>query len=205
MRPPILPLTALRAFEAAARHLSFKDAATELGVTPTAISHQIRALERHCGAALFRRVPRPLILTDAGRSPLPGLRAGFDSIAATIAALRTAQSSPPLGITATNAFAHRWLVPRLPRWRAAHPDISLRRIGTDRVIDLAAGEADVAIRYTRAPPPGLLCRVLMEDRFWPMCSPKLLAAAGMQADPAAVLRLPLIHMGWPPSDPPPPT
>jgi LysR family glycine cleavage system transcriptional activator len=205
MRERTLPLTALRAFEAAARHMSFKNAAAELGVTPTAVSHQVRALEDACGTALFRRQPRPLALTDAGGRLLPLLRAGFDSLAAAIASVRVEGSQQPLRITTTNAFAHRWLVPRLPQWREARPGINLRIIGTDAVIDLAAGQADVAIRYAREPPPGLVARELLRDRFWPMCSPALLAATGRPTRPADLARLPLIHMDWPPGDPPPPT
>src|SRR6266511_3800512 len=109
------PLIELRAFEAAARHVSFKKAAAELGVTPTAISHQIRLLEQYCGRALFRRRPRPLSLTEAG-------------------------DRHPLRVTTTNAFASRWLVPRLPRWRKVRPDAPLDVIGTDNVLDLHAGD-----------------------------------------------------------------
>src|SRR6516225_8888343 len=117
------PLIELRAFDAAARHLSFRKAAAELGVTPTAISHQIRLLERYCGCALFRRRPRPISLTHAGARLFPAIRAGLE------------------------AFASRWLVPRLPIWRKLHPDAPLEVIGTDSVLNLRAGDADVAIRY----------------------------------------------------------
>ena len=109
------PLIELRAFEAAARHLSFKEAATELGVTPTAISHQIRMLEQYCGIALFRRRPRPLSLTQSGARLFPVVRDGLDAFASTLAAIRRHGDRQPLRVTTTNAFASRWLVPRLPR------------------------------------------------------------------------------------------
>ncbi|HYZ34217.1 MAG TPA: LysR substrate-binding domain-containing protein [Crenalkalicoccus sp.] len=198
-------LTALRAFEAAARHLSFQAAAAELAVTPTAISHQVRELEAACGMALFRRRPRPLRLTEAGARLHPVVQASFDAMAAGVAALRGAEQRRPLRVTTTNAFAHRWLVPRLPLWRAAHPGCALEVIGTDAVADLGAGEADIAIRYCRAAPPGLASREIMRDGFWPMCSPGLLRALGRPARPADLLRFPLIHMHWQESEPSPPS
>ncbi len=148
------PLGALRAFEAAARHRNFARAAAELGVTPTAISHQVRTLEQACGQALFRRRPRPLALTAAGARLLPVLSDGFDAFAHAVAALRPPRAAPPLRVTMPNAFAGQWLVPRLARWREAHPTVPLEVIGTNAVLDLRAGEADVAIRYARTPPVG---------------------------------------------------
>lgn len=206
MRRVLPPLNALRAFEAAARHLSFKAAAEELGVTPTAISHQIRELEAACGQSLFRRRPRPLALTEPGARLFPVLRDGFDSFAAAVAAMRgEAPERRPLRVTTTNAFAHRWLVPRLPLWRRAHPGIPLEVIGTDAVIDLAAGEADLAIRYARAAPPGLMAQELFRDRFWPICSPALLTSGRPVRGPADLLQYTLIHMAWQPWEPQAPT
>src|SRR5436190_12766552 len=127
------PLVELRAFDAAARHLSFKKAAAELGVTPTAISHQIRLLERYCGRALFRRRPRPLSLTEAGDRLFPVIRDGLGAFATAIAAVRRDGDKQVLRITTTNAFASRWLVPRLPRWRKTHHQAPLEVIGTDGV------------------------------------------------------------------------
>ena len=120
------PLIELRAFEAAARHLSFKEAADELGVTPTAISHQIRLLEQYCGRALFRRRPRPLSLTEAGARLFPVIRDGLEAFAEAIVAVKRDGHKQPLRVTTTNAFASLWLVPRLPRWRKLHPDAHLR-------------------------------------------------------------------------------
>src|SRR6185437_11593548 len=111
------PLTTLRAFEAAARRLSFKEAANELGLTPTAISHQIRLLEEHCGEKLFRRRPRPLALSDAGARLFPAVRDGFDALASALASLSGKTVVKPLRVSTTSAFASRWLVPRLTLWR----------------------------------------------------------------------------------------
>ena len=144
------PLASLRAFEAAARHLSFRKAAAELGVTPTAVSHQVRLLEETCGEELFRRRPRPLALSPAGERLFPVLRSGFDAFGLAIATLSQDVEHPPLRVTCTNAFAGRWLVPRLSFWRKANPTIPLEIIGTNAVLDLRIGEADLALRYARA-------------------------------------------------------
>jgi LysR family glycine cleavage system transcriptional activator len=197
----LAPLGALRAFEAAARHMSFKDAAAELGVTPTAISHQVRLLEEVCGRKLFRRRPRPLALTGHGERLFPVLREGFDAFAAATAALAEGAVDPPLRITTPNAFAGRWLVPRLPLWRAAHPGLTLQVVGTNAVLDLGSGEADVALRYARQMPAGLECEEMFRDRFFPMGSPALLAGAGPIERAADLLALPLIHFQWARPDP----
>ncbi|MCW8088391.1 LysR substrate-binding domain-containing protein [Sabulicella glaciei] len=209
MRRTLPPLTALRAFEAAARHMSFQTAAAELAVTPTAISHQIRELEEACGQPLFRRRPRPLVLTDAGHRLFPVVRDGLDAFADAVAAIQATKPAKedlrPLRVTATNAFTHLWLVPRLSLWRAAQPVLPLEVIGTDAALDLRpGGEADVAIRYTRAPPPGLAAREILRDRFWPVASPALLAHGTPITHPADLLQHTLIHAEWAP-DPSAPT
>lgn len=191
------PLRSLRAFEAAARHLSFKRAAAELGVTPTAISHQVRVLEEACGKTLFRRRPRPLALTSAGERLFPALRSGLDGFATAIAAVAEDNDRGPLKVTTTNSFAGRWLIPRLPQWRAAHPELPLEVIGTDAVLDLRAGEADVAIRYAAAMPDDLDAQELFRDAFFPICSPSVLASDPRPIARAAdLLRYPLIHFDW---------
>jgi LysR family transcriptional regulator, glycine cleavage system transcriptional activator len=187
------PLSALRAFEAAARRLSFKDAAEELGLTPTAISHHVRLLEDHCGVKLFRRRPRPLALTPAGEKLAPGLRHGFDTFAAALLSIGRADDDAPLRITSTNAFASRWLAPRLGGWRAKHPDVPLSVIGTDRIV--APDEADLAIRYARSPPPHAQ-RELFRDRHYAVCSPGLLARGEPIASPADLGHYPLIQYDW---------
>ncbi|MBS0640702.1 MAG: LysR substrate-binding domain-containing protein [Acetobacteraceae bacterium] len=190
------PLSALRAFEAAGRHMSFKGAAAELGVTPTAISHQVKLLEHFCGETLFRRRPRPMTMTDAGRRLLPPVRDAFDQLSAASTMFQTQGEKRLLRITTTNAFASRWLVPRLPLWRQAHPRIGIEVIGTDALVDLNAGQADLAIRYAFAPPPGFVTRELCRDRFWPVCSPALLASGPRIRRPEDLARYPLINVHW---------
>jgi LysR family transcriptional regulator, glycine cleavage system transcriptional activator len=187
------PLIELRAFDAAARHLSFRKAAAELGVTPAAISHQIRLLERYCGRALFRRRPRPLSLTEAGARLFPAIRDGLEAFATAIAAIRREGNKRPLRVTTTNAFASRWLVPRLPRWRKVRPDAPLDVIGTDSVLDLHAGDADLAIRYARSSPRDGIAEEFLSDAFWPMCSPELLSSGEPLKKAADLRRHVLVH------------
>lgn len=194
------PLTGLRAFEAAARHLSFKRAAADLGITPTAISHQIKLLEGHCGRPLFRRRPRPLALTWAGEQLFPVVRDGFESFGEALSTVRAGTASGRLRITATNAFAARWLVPRLPRWREAYPRLKLDIVGTDAVLDLKASEADIAIRYARQPPSDGACTELMRDTFHVVASPRLVGKLRKPMSPIELARHPLIEAEWPPTD-----
>jgi len=189
------PLTTLRAFEAAARRLSFKEAADEVGVTPTAISHQIRLLEEHCGKKLFRRRPRPLALTDAGARLFPAIRSGFQSFAAALSSLDAPADARPLRVTTTNAFASRWLVPRLKLWREVHEDVALLIIGADRVVRLEADEADLAIRYARSTPRGA-SREIFRDGFYPICHPRLVAGRVPIRSAGDLVGLPLIHFDW---------
>ncbi|HEX6118698.1 MAG TPA: LysR substrate-binding domain-containing protein [Dongiaceae bacterium] len=191
------PLSEVRAFEAAARHMSFGKAAAELRVTPTAISHQIKLLEEYCGQPLFRRWPRPIALTDAGSKLFSVVRDGLDSFSTAFATLREGTDHRPLKVSATNAFACRWLVPRLPNWSRTHPGYALEVIGTDDVLDLRAGEADVAIRYAFRQPTDLVAHELFRDRFYPIGSPGLLSGEAPIRRPSDLLRFPLIHCLWP--------
>ena len=192
------PLIELRAFDAAARHLSFKGAAAELGVTPTAISHQIRLLERYCGCSLFRRRPRPLSLTEEGGRLFPVIRDGLGAFATAIASVRRDAGLHPLRITTTNAFASRWLIPRLPSWRKLRPDAPLDVIGTDSVLDLQSGDADVAIRYARSAPADGTAKEFLSDTFFAFCSPKLSSSGLKRA--ADLHGHVLIHCYWSPAD-----
>lgn len=193
------PLIELRAFEAAARHLSFKQAAAELGVTPTAVSHQIRLLERYCGCALFRRRPRPLILTEAGARLFPVIRDGLEAFSTALASVKHDADKELLRVTTTNAFASRWLVPRLPCWRQLDAHAPLEVIGTDAVLDLQAGEADVAIRYARSWPTDGHAQMFLQDTFWPVCSAQLLAS-GRLNETVLLRGQVLVHCYWSPSD-----
>jgi LysR family transcriptional regulator, glycine cleavage system transcriptional activator len=194
------PLGTLRAFEAAARHLSFKEAAKELGLTPTAISHQVRLLEEYCGKTLFRRRPRPLALSDTGARLFPAIRDGFDVFASALASLAGEAEAKPLRVTTTSAFASRWLVPRLTLWREGHADVTLSIIGVDRVVKLDADEADLAIRYARSAPPGAPHEIF-RDQFYPVCSPKLLAHQPSINRASDLMGYPLIHFDWFANDP----
>lgn len=198
-------LRALHAFEAAARHHSFGAAANELGVTPTAISHQIRQLEEACGLKLFQRRPRPLLLTSAGARLYPALRNGFDALASAMAALAEEDLQAPLRVTCPSAFASKWLVPQLSKWRDENPTITLEIIGSDAVLDMRAGAADVAIRYARKPPPDFVAQEMFRDVYVPVCSPHLLERHGPIERAADLLRLPLIHYDWITCDPDAPT
>jgi LysR family glycine cleavage system transcriptional activator len=189
------PLATLRAFEAAARRLSFKEAADELGLTPTAISHQVRLLEEYCGKKLFLRRPRPLALTDAGARLFPAIRSGFQTFAAALSSLDAEADTRPLRVTTTNAFASRWLVPRLKLWRKAHEDVALSIIGADRVVRLDADEADLAIRYARSAPRDASGEIF-RDRFYPICNPNLLAGRLPIRSAGDLAGLPLIHFDW---------
>jgi LysR family glycine cleavage system transcriptional activator len=185
------PLSALRAFEAAARHLSFKRAAEELAVTPTAISHQVRQLEDHLGLALFARGPRQVALTAAGARLHPVLMDGFDAFAQAIAALAPRGGRRVVTLSATVAFTAKRLATRVEAFRLAHPDLDLRLLATDDPVDLRAGEADAAVRYGLGPYPGLVSEPLIDDRFAPVCSPRLgLTGPGDLAGQA------LIHAEW---------
>jgi LysR family transcriptional regulator, glycine cleavage system transcriptional activator len=199
------PLIELRAFEAAGRHMSFKQAAAELGVTPTAISHQIRLLELYCGRSLFRRRPRPLGFTETGAQLFPAIRDGFEAFGEALASINPDRKSQPLCVTTTNAFASRWLVPRLSRWRTEHPDVPLEVIGTDAVLDLEAGDADIAIRNQYSAPATGVSRELFRDAFWPVCNPAVLTAHGPLKGAAELRGHVLVHQYWPSFVPRPPT
>ena len=172
---------------------------------PSAISHQIRQLEEACGVKLFQRRPRPLLLTSAGARLYPALRNGFDALATAMALLAEEDAQTPLRVTSPNAFASKWLVPRLPKWREENPTVALEIIGTDAVLDVRAGAADVAIRYARKAPLDLMAHEVFRDTFVPVCSPRLLQHHGPIERAADLLRFPLIHYDWINSDPDAPT
>jgi LysR family transcriptional regulator, glycine cleavage system transcriptional activator len=185
------PLTALRAFEAAARHLSFKHAAAELSLTPTAISHQIRQLEDHLGVRLFVRGTRRVDLTPAGQGLYPALRDGLDAMARAVQAVRPGTRSRALVLSTTMAFASRWLLPRLARFAGLQSDIALHLHTSDEPVDLQAGAAQMAIRYGSGSYPGLNCVPLLRSRFAPVCAP----GAGVR-DIADLANVPLIGFEW---------
>jgi LysR family glycine cleavage system transcriptional activator len=199
------PLAELRAFEAAARCLSFKRAAAELGVTPTAVSHQIKLLESYCGQPLFRRHPRPIALTPTGEQLFPVVRDGFESFTEAINRVRTDNAGSGLRVTATNAFAARWLMPRLPQWRKEHPRLKLEIVGTDAVLGLKNREADISIRYVRSAPTEGPSFELTRDRFHVVAAPKLIGRWRKPLNPVELAQFPLIEAGWPANDAEAPT
>ncbi len=181
------PLAALRAFEAAGRHQSFKRAASELGVTPTAISHQIKLLEDTLGLRLFRRGVRRIDLTPEGEHLFPVLRDGFDRFDEVLTQLRRPRREI-LTLSSTPLFTARWLVPRADSFRDMNPEVDLRLHATVETVDLLSGEADAAIRYGRGPYPGLVSKTLVANWYVPMCSPAL-----NLRDPTELHRFPLLH------------
>lgn len=180
--PP--PLNALRAFEAAARELSVRRAAERLNVTPSAVSHQIRALEDRLGVALFRREARRLFLTEAGQTLLPGLRDGFARIDAALAEVETHGRTGALTVSMLSTFAAHWFIPRLPRFQKRHPDIDVRVSTTTRPVAFAAEGIDAAIRYGAGDWSGLESDRLVEETLVPVCSPALLTGGPPLSRPA---------------------
>ncbi len=168
------PLNALRAFEAAARHLSFTKAAEELHVTQAAISHQVKALEESLGLPLFRRFNRRLVLTEEGQAYHPVLRDSLDQMAAATLRLRTDDRSGQLKVSTLQSFGAKWLVPRLPRFRERHPSIDVMVSTSNHMVDFAREAFDLAIRFGRGGYTDLHSLFLTDDEAFPVCSPRLL-------------------------------
>ena len=178
---PYLPLNGLRAFEAAARHLSFTRGAIELCVTPAALGHQVKALEERLGVPLFRRLPRGLALTDEGQALLPVLRESFDRVAALLARFDDGRDREMLSVGAVGTFAIGWLLPRLADFEAAHPFVDLRLSTNNNRVDIAEEGLDFAIRFGDGAWHGTEARLLVETPLTPLCGP---AAATRLREPA---------------------
>lgn len=168
------PLNALRAFEAAARHLSFKAAAKELFVTPGAISQQVKRLEQELDVVLFHRLTRRIVLSDAGRAYFPLVHQAFGQIIEATDNLAPGRHTQTLTISMFPSLAVRWLVPRLGRFSRCHPDIEVRIRTSGHLVDFAAENVDMAIRHGRGRYPGLQVDLLATWDIWPVCSPRLL-------------------------------
>ncbi|MFQ6551293.1 transcriptional regulator GcvA [Aestuariibius insulae] len=198
------PLTALRAFEAAARHLSFAKAAEELSVTPAALSFQIKSLEEHLGQPVFRRLNRAVELTEAGRALQPGMQEGFAALNGAWRVARKLNDTKRLTVTAGPGFTSKWLAPRLFKFAQENPDLELRFSASLRLMDFDRDEVDLAIRFGQGGDEGLYSRTLIREWLTPMMTPQM--AKGLRA-PEDLLDLPLIHqddigfleppMGWP--------
>ena len=193
MNSHLPPLSALRAFEAAARHMSFTKAADELHVTPAAISHQIHALEQDLGVRLFHRGNRSIELTTSAQVLLPGLSEAFAGIQSSVRRLRAHNDTGTLTVTASPSIAGKWLVLRLHRFQERHPEVDVRISATDEVVDLTRGDFDIAIRYGRGVYPGLEVELLFTNEVFPACSPQLLAAGPPLQTPEDLSRHTLIH------------
>lgn len=187
-RPP--PFTAMRAFEAAARHLSFALAAAELNVTPAALSFQIRSLEDHLEAKVFHRGNRSVTLTEMGRALYPGIAEGLSTLTQSWSAARRRVSSSVLTITAGPAFTAKWLAPRLFTFAQANPDLELRFSATLRLLDFTRDEIDVAIRFGQSDTADQFNEVLLDEWITPLMHPELAKTITRMED---LLSMPLIH------------
>lgn len=187
------PLHALRAFEAAARHGHFAKAADELGLTPTAISHQVRHLEEALQFQLFHRYPRPIRLTERGALLYPVLRDALDQVALTITRLTEKGRAQPLRLSVTVAFASRWLMPRLAALRQ-ETGLAITIEADDRPTDLHMSGVAIAIRYAEKPTSDAQWHLLFADRIIPVAAPTIAKSA--RGDVERILALPLLQYGW---------
>lgn len=179
---PYLPLNALRAFEASARHLSFTRAAIELCVTQAAVSHQVKLLEERLGASLFHRLPRGLALTDEGRALLPTLEEAFDRIGGLLDQFEGGRFREVLTVGAVGTFAVGWLLPRLTRFREAHPFVDLRLSTNNNRVDIAAEGLDYAIRFGDGAWHGTEAIPLFDAPLSVLCAPEIARRLREHAD-----------------------
>ncbi|MDX3971321.1 MAG: transcriptional regulator GcvA [Bradyrhizobium sp.] len=186
-------LNGLRAFEAAARHLSFTLAASELNVTQTAISHQIRRLEEELGIRLFIRQNRALALTPEARDYLPGVRAAFNDLRLATDRLLRKEDDKVLTVSTLASLAAKWLLPRLTDFQEQHPGIDVRITTSTSLVDFQRDNVDAAIRYGRGQWPGVRADWLMADELFPVCSPSLLRGDKPLRRPEDLRNHPLLH------------
>ena len=179
---PHLPLNALRAFEASARHLSFTRAAIELCVTQAAVSHQVKSLEAQLKVTLFKRLPRGLMLTSEGETLLPVLRDCFDRIAQALDRFEGGHYREVLTVGAVGTFAVGWLLPRLGDFQARHPYIDLRLSTNNNRVDVAAEGLDYAIRFGSGAWHGIEAVPLFEAPLSVLCTPQIAAQLQSPAD-----------------------
>ncbi|MCG7394103.1 transcriptional regulator GcvA [Microvirga sp. ACRRW] len=189
------PMSAVRVFEAAARHQSFTRAAEELGMTQAAVSYQIKMLEDRVGAPLFVRMPRQVMLTARGQQLAPAVTEAFDALRAAFASVEEMVQSV-LSITTLSTFASNWLIPRLGRFQQIFPNIAVQISVAQNVVDLGQSEFDLGIRSGDGEWPGLEAYPLFPNHFTPVCSPDLIRDVELK-EPADILKFPIIS----PSDP----
>ena len=186
-------LNGLRAFEAAARHLSFTRAADELNVTQTAVSHQIRRLEDQLGVVLFERRNRALALTREAQDYLPAVRAAFEDLRQATARLRRPERDAVLTVSTTASLAAKWLVTRVAAFQDAHPGIEVRITTSAHLVDFRREQVDMAVRYGRGKWPGVRARWLMAEDIFPVCSPALLRGDKPLRRPEDLVHHTLLH------------
>jgi len=186
-------LNGLRAFEAAARHLSFTRAAAELNVTQTAISHQIRRLEEQLGIRLFERRTRELLLTREAAAYLPAVQAAFEELRQATARLQRPARGGMLTVSTTASLAAKWLVTRVAAFQDANPGIEVRISTSSHLVDFVREEVDMAVRYGRGSWPGLRATWLMAEDIFPVCSPALLRDGKPLRKPADLADHTLLH------------
>lgn len=189
-------LNALRAFEAVSRHLSYRDAAAELGVTPAAVKQQVRGLEDALGARLVRRQGRGIALTQAGTSAVGDLREAFRGVRRAVAKLRRLDQRQRLTLMVEPSFAAAWLVRRLEAFKRRHPEIDVLVDSSMRVVDLEREEADVAIRYAVPPGEEQVVHRLFDDETLAVCSPVLAEGPPALRSLADLEAVTLIHLEW---------
>jgi LysR family glycine cleavage system transcriptional activator len=193
-------LTGLRAFEAAARLLSFQKAARELSITPTAVSHRIRRLETEIGTALFHRKPRKVTMTDAALLLLPDVQAAFQRLEMAARRLKETSAEGVLTVSTVPSFAVKWLVQRLASFQRDNPGIDVR-ISTDMALsDFRGDGVDIAIRYGRGNWPGLCVDKLMTEDWHPVCARELVTGTPPLGDPADLANHTLLHIAAYPDD-----
>ncbi|MGO4303451.1 transcriptional regulator GcvA [Cupriavidus sp. RAF12] len=192
MSRSIPPLNPLRAFEVAARHLSFTRAAEELFVTPSAVSHQVKTLEENLGVQLFIRDAKALVLTPAGTAYLPAVQLAFKQLADATHRLHS-KDRPALKVNMPPTFAVKWLIPRMDRFMQAHPEIDLKVSTSNHRIDFERDDFDLAIRYGRGDYPGLYSRLCLPVEVIPVCSPALLQGPAPLNQPSDLKHHTLLH------------
>ena len=197
MRHPLPPLNSLRAFEATARHLSFSKAAQELHVTPAALSHQIRGLEDLLGLKLFHRRARSIELTDAARVIYPGIRTGFESIREAVERLDRGNRDRVLVVSSTPGLTAKWLVPRLYKFLALHPEIETRITASVAYANFVTDDIDVGIRLSSGAHPDLHVEKISDEWLVPLCSPRLLEGKHPLRKPQDLKNFTLIQVDLP--------
>ncbi|MFK8049665.1 MAG: transcriptional regulator GcvA [Halioglobus sp.] len=187
------PLNSLKAYESAARHLSFTLASQELNVTPAAVSHQVKALENHLGVALFTRLTRKLVLTPAGESLLPEVSDSFARIQSAVSGIKQANQNHRLTLRLGPSLAARWLSPRLKDFWQLYPSIDLCLYHSNQPVDFDREDIDLAITYGHGNWPKVESTRLLEIDYTPVCSPKLLGNESSNTGPTLLLNQTLLH------------